>query len=70
MNVVWQQKKLKDFCASKGIRVAAYSPLGGNGTTWGGGHVMESEVLKETAEIRGKTVAQVSSPPLLNPFYL
>ncbi|RWR79538.1 non-functional NADPH-dependent codeinone reductase 2 [Cinnamomum micranthum f. kanehirae] len=52
-------KKLRDLCASKGIYVTAYSPLGAKGTTWGGSHVMESEVLKEIAEARGKTVAQV-----------
>lgn len=59
MNPVWQQKKLRDFCTSKSIHIAAYSPLGAIGTTWGSGLVMECELLKEIAEARGKTVAQV-----------
>lgn len=59
MNPLWQQQKLRDFCASKGIHVTAYSPLGAKGTMWGGSHVMECEALKQIAEARGKTVAQV-----------
>ncbi|RWR79539.1 non-functional NADPH-dependent codeinone reductase 2 [Cinnamomum micranthum f. kanehirae] len=33
---------------------------GAKGTTWGGSHVMECEALKQIAEARGKTVAQVA----------
>ncbi|PIA64039.1 hypothetical protein AQUCO_00201379v1 [Aquilegia coerulea] len=35
MHPLWQQKKLRDFCAEKGIHVSAYSPLGGKGAKWG-----------------------------------
>lgn len=58
LNPVWQQQKLLQFCAEKGIRVTAYSPLGGQ-TAGGANPVMESEVLKEIAKAKGKTVAQV-----------
>ncbi|KAJ4710176.1 NADPH-dependent codeinone reductase-like protein [Melia azedarach] len=60
MNPVWQQKKLREFCKKKGIHITAYSPLGAKGTVWGSNRVLESEVLKEIATARGKTVAQVS----------
>ncbi|XP_077254023.1 (1S)-1,7-diacetoxy-luvungin A aldo-keto reductase-like [Tasmannia lanceolata] len=60
MHPLWQQKKLREFCVAKGIHVSAYSPLGGNGTPWGSSQVMDCEVLKEIANARGKTVAQVS----------
>ncbi|XP_072973107.1 non-functional NADPH-dependent codeinone reductase 2-like [Typha angustifolia] len=56
MNPIWQQQKLREFCAEKGIVVTAYSPLGGQGNM----AVMDCEVLKEIAKARGKTVAQVS----------
>lgn len=59
MNPVWQQKKLREFCERKGIVITAYSPLGGKGTPWGTNAVMECEVLKQIADIKGKTVAQV-----------
>ncbi|KAL3501256.1 hypothetical protein ACH5RR_035705 [Cinchona calisaya] len=60
VNPCWQQKKLIEFCREKGIVVVAYSPLGAVGTFYGTNRVMESEVLKEIAETRGKSVAQVS----------
>ncbi|XP_058079468.1 non-functional NADPH-dependent codeinone reductase 2-like [Magnolia sinica] len=60
MHPLWQQKKLREFCARKGIHVSAYSPLGGKGTPWGTGQVMDCTVLKDIAQARGKTVAQVS----------
>ncbi|CAB4265294.1 unnamed protein product [Prunus armeniaca] len=35
MNPLWQQKKLIEFCETKGIVITAYSPLGANGAPWG-----------------------------------
>ncbi|KAK9276784.1 hypothetical protein L1049_006320 [Liquidambar formosana] len=59
LNPVWQQKQMREFCKGKGIHVTAYSPLGAKGTLWGTNRVMDCELLKEIAEARGKTVAQV-----------
>ncbi|XP_039068909.1 non-functional NADPH-dependent codeinone reductase 2-like isoform X2 [Hibiscus syriacus] len=59
MNPLWQQKKLKEFCHGNGILLSAYSPLGAVGTIWGSNRVMECEVLKDIAKVKGKTVAQV-----------
>ncbi|GMH22559.1 hypothetical protein Nepgr_024402 [Nepenthes gracilis] len=59
MNPLWQQKKLREFCMEKGIHVTSYSPLGGGGTPWGGNDVLGCEVLKQIADSKGKTVAQV-----------
>lgn len=59
MNPLWQQKKLREFCKNKGIRITAYSPLGAKGTLWGTNWVMECEVLKQIAEATGKTIAQI-----------
>ncbi|CAL5339113.1 unnamed protein product [Camellia sinensis] len=59
VNPVWQQKKLREFCEKKGIHVTAYSPLGSSGTRWGNNRVMDCETLKEIADAKGKTVAQV-----------
>uniref|UniRef100_A0A453C2X9 NADP-dependent oxidoreductase domain-containing protein n=1 Tax=Aegilops tauschii subsp. strangulata TaxID=200361 RepID=A0A453C2X9_AEGTS len=58
MNPVWQQRKLREYCAEKGIHVAAYSPLGGQNWSGDGNAVLDSEVLAEIAKARGKTVAQ------------
>nr|AAR89809.1 reductase 1 [Hydrangea macrophylla]AAR89811.1 reductase 1 [Hydrangea macrophylla] len=60
MNPVWQQRKLVEFCKENGVLVGAFSPLGALGTSWGSNNVMESEILKEIAKAKGKTVAQVS----------
>ncbi|XP_042057004.1 non-functional NADPH-dependent codeinone reductase 2-like isoform X1 [Salvia splendens] len=60
VNPCWQQKKLIQFCKEKGILVVAYSPLGAFRTFYGTNRVMESEVLKQIAEVKGKTVAQVN----------
>ncbi|KAJ4835455.1 hypothetical protein Tsubulata_042732, partial [Turnera subulata] len=60
MNVVWQQKKLRDFCKKNGIHVSAWSPLADNGEAWGSLAVMESPILKEISLSRRKTVAQVA----------
>ncbi|XP_072990386.1 deoxymugineic acid synthase 1-D-like [Typha latifolia] len=59
VNPLWQQKKLREFCMARGIRLSAYSPLGGIRTPWGKDWVMECDVLKEIAEAKGKSLAQV-----------
>lgn len=61
LNPGWQQKKLRDFCKEKGIQLTAWGPLGANGTYWGSSAIMDSPILKEIAESKGKTVAQVLS---------
>ena len=63
MNPVWQQRKLREYCAEKGIHVAAYSPLGGQNWSGDGNAVLDSEVLAEIAKARGKSVAQVVYTP-------
>ncbi|XP_010543968.1 PREDICTED: non-functional NADPH-dependent codeinone reductase 2-like [Tarenaya hassleriana] len=60
MSPVWQQRKLRELCESNGIVLTAYSVLGSRGAFWGTDKVMESDVLKEIAKSKGKTVAQVS----------
>ncbi|CAI0471121.1 unnamed protein product [Linum tenue] len=60
MNTGWQQKELVKLCREKGIQVCAWSPLGGNGASWGSFSVMHSPVLKEIADAKGKSVAQVN----------
>ncbi|XP_073300747.1 non-functional NADPH-dependent codeinone reductase 2-like isoform X2 [Primulina huaijiensis] len=59
VNPCWQQKKLREFCKDRGILVVAYSTLGSVGTFYGTERVLESEVLKQIAQAKGKTVAQV-----------
>ncbi|KAF6148189.1 hypothetical protein GIB67_011964 [Kingdonia uniflora] len=59
MNPLWQQRKLLELCKAKGINVTAYSTLGFKRTRWGSNRVNESEVLKNIAEAKGKTHAQV-----------
>ena len=60
LNPAWQQGKLRAFCQANGIKVAAYSPLGAAGAFWGTKGVLESEVLKEIAKSKGKSVAQIA----------
>ncbi|KAG9457657.1 hypothetical protein H6P81_002165 [Aristolochia fimbriata] len=60
MNTGWQQKKLVGFCKEKGIHVTAWSPLGAPGASWGSYNVMNSPILEEIANARGKSVAQVA----------
>ncbi|XP_057961521.1 D-galacturonate reductase-like [Malania oleifera] len=60
MNPFWQQKKLTEFCKRKSIHVTAYSPMGANGTKWGDSRIMECEVLKQIANAKGKSTAQIS----------
>ncbi|KAL1364741.1 hypothetical protein HN51_012887 [Arachis hypogaea] len=55
-----QQKNLTEYCKAKGIIITAYSPLGAQGTRWGSNDVIDSELLKDVAQVHGKTVAQVS----------
>nr|CAD1822395.1 unnamed protein product [Ananas comosus var. bracteatus] len=59
VNPLWQQKKLREYCASKGVQLCAYSPLGARGTLWGKDWVMECETLREIAQAKGKTLAQI-----------
>ncbi|KAJ1436947.1 NADP-dependent oxidoreductase domain [Sesbania bispinosa] len=60
MNPKWQQKKLREYCQTKGIILTAYSPLGAKGEIWGTNDVMDNELLNQIAVARGKSVAQVS----------
>lgn len=60
MNPTWQQIKLREYCNKKGIHVTAYSPLGGQDAAISRNRIQQSDVLKEIADARGKTVAQVS----------
>ncbi|XAR48033.1 hypothetical protein NMG60_11030726 [Bertholletia excelsa] len=60
VNPLWQQKKLIEFCKTSGVVVVAYGALGSVGTFYGTNRVLRSEVLKEIAKTKGKTVAQVS----------
>ncbi|KAJ1700105.1 hypothetical protein LUZ63_008617 [Rhynchospora breviuscula] len=59
MHPAWRQETLKEYCAIKGINLTGYSPLGGKGSA-GGNPVLASDVLKEIADAKGKTVAQIS----------
>ncbi|CAM0955217.1 unnamed protein product [Alopecurus aequalis] len=56
---VWQQGKLRDLCAAKGIHLSAYSPLG-SPATFKAGNVLQHPVVVSTAEKLGKTPAQVA----------
>ncbi|KAK1263760.1 hypothetical protein QJS04_geneDACA017520 [Acorus gramineus] len=49
------RKKKREFCKARGIHVTAYSPLGAKGTPRAMNDVMESDVLKEIANDRGKS---------------
>ncbi|XP_027368961.1 NAD(P)H-dependent 6'-deoxychalcone synthase-like isoform X2 [Abrus precatorius] len=58
MNLVWQQKNLREYCKEKGIIITAYAPLGSRGTKWGTNEVMDCEQTKQIAQAHGKTAAQ------------
>ncbi|CAJ2679434.1 unnamed protein product [Trifolium pratense] len=60
MNPSWHQGKLREFCKQKGIHVSAWSPLGGYNLSWGSCAVMENSILREIAEARKKSVAQIA----------
>ncbi|KAI9087327.1 hypothetical protein K1719_030647 [Acacia pycnantha] len=60
MNTSWHQGKLREFCKQKGIHVSAWSPLAAYGSKWGSNSVMENPVLKEIAEARNKSIAQIA----------
>ncbi|KAE8722655.1 hypothetical protein F3Y22_tig00013808pilonHSYRG00101 [Hibiscus syriacus] len=53
-----EPKEGEEYCKANGIIVIGYSPLGAYGTLWGN-KVIENEMLKEIAEAKGKTVAQI-----------
>lgn len=58
---VWRQGRLRAFCASQGIHLSAYSPLGSPGTaTVKAGAVLEHPAVVSAAETLGKTPAQVA----------
>ncbi|XP_021293009.1 non-functional NADPH-dependent codeinone reductase 2-like [Herrania umbratica] len=59
LNPLWNQKKLREFSNANGILLTAYSPLGATGTVWGSSRVLENQVLKEIATVKGKTIAQI-----------
>lgn len=54
---VWQQRKLYEFCRSKGIHLSGYSPLGSQADRK---KVLENNVVCMVAEELGKTPAQVA----------
>ncbi|XP_028786520.1 NADPH-dependent aldo-keto reductase, chloroplastic-like [Neltuma alba] len=56
----WQQPQLHEFCASHGVHVSGYSPLGSPGTAWINGDVLKHTVINMAAEKLGKTPAQVA----------
>jgi diketogulonate reductase-like aldo/keto reductase len=59
VNPCCRQEKLRQFCRTKGIQLCGYSAMGASGTAWANNSVLESPVLKQIAQDRGKTVAQV-----------
>ena len=58
MNLAWQQKKLKDFCKANNIAITAFCPLR-KGASRGPNEVMDNDVLKNIADARGKSIAQI-----------
>ncbi|KAL5705607.1 3''-deamino-3''-oxonicotianamine reductase [Ranunculus cassubicifolius] len=59
MHPLWQQRKLTEFCREKNIHVSAYSPLGGKGVVWGSNIVFDSKQIKDIAQAKGKSIAQI-----------
>ncbi|XP_065931753.1 aldo-keto reductase family 1 member B1-like [Magallana gigas] len=58
----FSNKKLVDFCTANGITVTAYAPLGNPNRTWAGDKdpvVFDEPILKEIAERKKKSIAQV-----------
>lgn len=61
MSVAWQQGGLLKFCGEKGIHVSAWSPLGNLGAGfWGTPGILEIPLLKDIAQVKHKTIAQVN----------
>ncbi|EFJ28696.1 hypothetical protein SELMODRAFT_231610 [Selaginella moellendorffii] len=60
MHPVWQQRRLREFCSSKGIHVSAWSPLAAPGTYYGTTEVIHHPVINAIARKLGKTPAQVA----------
>ncbi|KAK4268716.1 hypothetical protein QN277_025330 [Acacia crassicarpa] len=56
----WQQPQLHQFCASHGVHISGYSPLGSPGTASLKGDVLKNPVINTVAEKLGKTPAQVA----------
>ncbi|XP_020243897.1 aldo-keto reductase family 4 member C9-like [Asparagus officinalis] len=57
---VWQQKKLRSYCESKGIHLSAYSPLGSPGSEWfKNSSVLSHPIITEIAEKLGRNPGQV-----------
>ncbi|KAA0032173.1 D-galacturonate reductase-like [Cucumis melo var. makuwa] len=60
MSPLWHQDKLREFCKANDIHVTAYSPLGAVGTHWGHNKVVDSDVITQIANAKGKTSAQIA----------
>ncbi|KAK9091345.1 hypothetical protein Sjap_024522 [Stephania japonica] len=58
MHPAMRQKNLREFCNKKGIHVSAFSTLGGK--EWGFDVVLGNEQLKEIAQNKKKSVAQIA----------
>lgn len=55
----WQQKRLRDYCASVGIIVEAWSPLGAPGQKYGTDDLLMNTYILGIAAKHQKTAAQV-----------
>ncbi|KAI4305698.1 hypothetical protein L6164_029049 [Bauhinia variegata] len=58
MNLAWQQKMLRDFCKANDITITAFSPFR-KGASRGPNEAMDNDVVKEIADVHGKSSAQV-----------
>ncbi|EFJ09388.1 hypothetical protein SELMODRAFT_130110, partial [Selaginella moellendorffii] len=56
LHPMWQQKQLREFCQSVGVRVSSWRPLGGQPPL----SVLNNSVIKEIAETHGKTPNQIA----------
>lgn len=67
------QKKLRDFCAQRGIAITAYSPFGSPKRTWAKSTdpqvTIEAPEIVEIGKKHGKTPAQVILRYLVNISY-